>query len=179
MIPFMATFIGTLALGLDSGIVIGIAVNLMFVLYATARPKTKIIHTKIHNRNLLLVVPDQSLIFSAAENFKYRVLKHANAIKTSFYSDDGISTNIVSSDTISVVIISGEFVGTIDSTVAKYLQSIAADLTAMNKVTLFWNWKRQPTGVAWRLSRDLGERFHQADTIEQLLEVATVNTNIR
>lgn len=176
MVPFVATFIGTLALGLDSGIVIGIAVNLLFVLYATSRPRTKIIRTKIHNRNLLLVVPDQSLIFSAAENFKYRVLKHANAITSSVYADDGITPNNVSSDTISVVIISGEYVGTIDSTVAKYLQSIAADLRAVNKVVLFWNWKRQPTGVAWRLSHELGQQFHEADTIEKLLESANINT---
>lgn len=150
--------------------------NLLFILYATARPRTEIVHTKIHQYNVLIVEPDQSLVYSAAENLKYRVMKHAmgsaKPSTTAVYRDDELALD---GQKVSMVVINGVNVRTIDMTVAKYLESIANELRLVNKTILFWNWKPQPTGAAWRLSEELGKLFRISDTIEELLAVESAN----
>lgn len=42
LIPAVVTFVSCLMLRLELGIVIGIAVNLLFLLYASARPSVKV-----------------------------------------------------------------------------------------------------------------------------------------
>jgi MFS superfamily sulfate permease-like transporter len=42
LIPMAVTFIAGLVLGLDYGMLIGIGVNLMFILYNSARPKVQV-----------------------------------------------------------------------------------------------------------------------------------------
>jgi len=42
LIPMAVTFVAGLALGLDYGMLIGIGVNLMFILYNAARPKVRV-----------------------------------------------------------------------------------------------------------------------------------------
>lgn len=137
LIPFVATMVACLLLGLDYGIVLGIVVNLAFILYATARPHTAIRTVVVHGSSqrgpyahikrraadndddddaavdddgdghngdddaaendnvaandghnvrhddddvddvcLLVVQPDQSLVFSAAEHLRAKVLRH-------------------------------------------------------------------------------------------------------
>lgn len=38
LLPFLVTFIACLVLGVEVGILVGIAVNLLFILYSSARP---------------------------------------------------------------------------------------------------------------------------------------------
>jgi len=42
LIPMTVTFVAGLTLGLDYGMLIGIGVNLMFILYNSARPKVQV-----------------------------------------------------------------------------------------------------------------------------------------
>jgi len=42
LIPMTVTFVAGLALGLDYGMLIGIGVSLMFILYNSARPKVQV-----------------------------------------------------------------------------------------------------------------------------------------
>lgn len=42
LIPMVVTFVAGLALGLDYGMLIGISINLMFILYNSARPKVQV-----------------------------------------------------------------------------------------------------------------------------------------
>jgi len=42
LIPLVVTFVAGLALGLDYGMLIGIGINLMFILYNAARPKVQV-----------------------------------------------------------------------------------------------------------------------------------------
>ena len=45
------TFIACLILGLDYGMLIGIGVNLLFILYTSARPKLKVRDLTVSNIN--------------------------------------------------------------------------------------------------------------------------------
>jgi MFS superfamily sulfate permease-like transporter len=49
LIPMAVTFVACLGVGLDCGMLIGTGVNLMFILYNSARPKFKV-------RNLIVSI---------------------------------------------------------------------------------------------------------------------------
>lgn len=44
------------------------------------------------------------------------------------------------------------------------------ELNLNEKTILFWNWRSQPTGVAWRLGSDFGKLFKKTDTLDELIE---------
>lgn len=58
-IPFVATFAFSLWLGLEYGILVGIAINILFTLYNTSRPNVTFEVQKVNGREVLLVTPDQ------------------------------------------------------------------------------------------------------------------------
>ncbi|GAB0100397.1 sodium-independent sulfate anion transporter [Sergentomyia squamirostris] len=155
VVPFMVTLMSCLILGLEYGIVIGVAVNLLFVLYITARPNTDHNVRKIMDTETLILTPDQSLVFSAAENFKYKVLKYT----------------LNAPNTIHLIIVNGHYVQSIDVTVAMNLNSLVADLKLLGKSIVFWNWPRQAVGLAWRLSPEFGALFKRNDNIEDLVKL--------
>jgi solute carrier family 26 (sodium-independent sulfate anion transporter), member 11 len=47
LIPLYATFIASLIIGLDYGMIIGIGVNVLFIFYEAARPKLSIEATTV------------------------------------------------------------------------------------------------------------------------------------
>lgn len=102
ILPLIGALIACLLLGLEYGILIGVALNIVYVLYSTSRPNMEIYVKSVHNQDILMVTPDQSLVFSSAENVKYKILKTA-----------------LNNDNINFIIVNGQYVQTIDATVAK------------------------------------------------------------
>lgn len=90
-------------MGLEYGILIGVLINVLFVLYTTARPKIGITVQMVFNQYVLIVVPDQSLVFSAAEHTKDKILRHVDR----------------NSENVDIIVIDGNYVQFIDVTVAK------------------------------------------------------------
>uniref|UniRef100_A0A1B0DCH0 SLC26A/SulP transporter domain-containing protein n=1 Tax=Phlebotomus papatasi TaxID=29031 RepID=A0A1B0DCH0_PHLPP len=155
VLPFMVTLIACLLLGLEYGIVIGVGVNILFVLYSTARPSTPHDIRKISDTEVLVVSPDQSLVFSAAENFKYKVLKYT----------------LNAPDTLSLIVLNGHYVQSIDFTAAMNLNTLVGDLKIMGKSLVFWNWPRQCVGLAWRISPEFGALFKRTDNLDDLVKL--------
>ncbi|XP_055691983.1 sodium-independent sulfate anion transporter-like isoform X2 [Lutzomyia longipalpis] len=155
VVPFLVTLLSCLILGLEYGIVIGVGVNLLFVLYTTARPNTTRDVCKIIDTEILVVSPDQSLVFSAAEHFKYKVLKYA----------------VNAPDAVSLIVINGHYVQSIDVTVAMNLNSLVGDLKILGKSVLFWNWPRQTVALAWRLSPEFGALFKRVENMDDLVKL--------
>lgn len=77
IIPFLATFVVSLLLGLEFGILAGVAINFIMTLYTTSRPHIDFDHEKANDTDVLVVTPDQSLMYSSAEYFKSAVIKKA------------------------------------------------------------------------------------------------------
>lgn len=150
IVPFVVTIVACLFLGLEYGILAGIGINIIFILFSTARPNSKIEILKIRDQEVLYIIPDQSLVFSAAEPIRNTILK--SAIKND----------------ASLIVIDGSFINTIDVTVASNLKSVVDDLIILKKVVVFWNWQKQPIGVAWRWSSAFGKLFRNGDSIEEL-----------
>lgn len=63
LIPAFATFFGCLFWALEYGILVGVGVQILFVLYNIARPRVKVYMRKVNNIPYLLVVPDRALVF--------------------------------------------------------------------------------------------------------------------
>lgn len=103
MIPLLVTLITCLLLGLEIGILFGVICNAVFVLYSTSRPDIDFKLEKISDAEILVVTPNQSLMYSSAEYFKASVAKMAIATYPSS----------------KMVLIRGEFIQHIDSTVVK------------------------------------------------------------
>ncbi|KAF2888473.1 hypothetical protein ILUMI_17701 [Ignelater luminosus] len=71
LIPTFATFILCLGIGVEYGILVGVGINMVFLLYPSARP-TMSVEKKIsrHNVEYILITPGNSLYFPAIEFIK-------------------------------------------------------------------------------------------------------------
>lgn len=107
IIPYTATFVMSLLKGLEYGILLGVGINALFTLFDTSRPNITYKVEKFDEQDVLVVTPDQSLIYSSAEHFKSTVVRKA----TTVYS------------TAILVVINGTSISFIDSTVAKVRES--------------------------------------------------------
>lgn len=159
-LPFAVTIVACLFLGLEFGILIGMASHLLFVLYNTSRPDLQCECIEVGSagdgvQQVILVTPDQNLYFSAAEYVKSKVLKAVAAHPDA-----------------STVVVHGHYVNYMDATMATNLKSLVDDCCVLNKGVLFWNWQRQPTGVAIRMTAELKLLFKSAPTLDSLLQMA-------
>lgn len=97
LIPLTATLISALLLNLEYGILIGLATNMVFLLYTSARPKLDIEQT---SSNIYTVKLSTGLQFAAAEYVRETILQKCNTER-------------------STIVIDGKYVRHIDATVAK------------------------------------------------------------
>ncbi|XP_033611674.1 sodium-independent sulfate anion transporter-like isoform X4 [Cryptotermes secundus] len=153
LIPMAVTFVACLGVGLDCGMLIGIAVNLMFILYNSARPKVKVRSLTIETEEVLLVTPEQGLVFPAAEYirdvvFRYCLTKESNVI----------------------VVLEGTNVHHIDSTVAKNMTLLVEDLNIRKQKIVFWNWKHSAEVVCRGIDAKMSKYFSYEDNLECLLQ---------
>ncbi|KAJ8984676.1 hypothetical protein NQ317_015767 [Molorchus minor] len=129
LIPAIATFLSCLFLRLEIGIVIGIGINVVFLLYATARPSVHV--EKVTGSygcdgcDYLLITPDRSLTFPSVEYVRALVSKA------------GVKQG---SSSIPVVIDARHIQGA-DFTAAKGIKSLIEDFHKRNQPILFYNLK--------------------------------------
>ncbi|CAD7084099.1 unnamed protein product [Hermetia illucens] len=154
IIPFIVTVITCLFLGLELGIVCGIVLSLAFVLFETSRPKIYILNETFDIYDMLIVKPSQNLIFSSAEYMKDRIIENVMKMEGK----------------LKFVIVDGEMIRAIDSTVALNLRSLCDDLKLLDCEIVFWNWKRQSAGVAYRLSKSFGSLFQTGNDYHEIIK---------
>ncbi|XP_018357911.1 PREDICTED: sodium-independent sulfate anion transporter-like isoform X4 [Trachymyrmex cornetzi] len=123
LVPLIVTLLCCLAISLEYGMIIGIAVNLILLLYFAARPGLLIEERIVDGLTVLFVSPKQSLSFPAAEYLRERVMSWCDKRPISL-----------------PVVIEGRHVLRIDATVAKNLALLLSDLITRNQKIIFWNW---------------------------------------
>ncbi|XP_052750495.1 sodium-independent sulfate anion transporter-like [Galleria mellonella] len=131
IIPAVVTFGACLVTRLELGIVIGIAVNLVFLLYASARPAVKVTHA-ISRDGISHVVAtvDRSLSFPSAE-FVRRALRKAAA----------------SAPAAAPLVLDATHVQAADFTAAKGIKSLIEDFHVRGQTIIFYNVKPSLAGV--------------------------------
>ncbi|XP_065371266.1 sodium-independent sulfate anion transporter-like [Calliphora vicina] len=154
LIPGVVAFIACLVLPLEIGILIAIGVNLLFILYHSARPKVSLetIETTEGIRFLKLT-PDRCLIFPSVEFVRNLILK------------SGAKTSLP-------VVVDCTYVYGADYTAAKVICSMIQDFKLRNQKIIFFNLKPSVVHIFEGLNCKLSLCYN-VDCLMQELRKAT------
>ncbi|XP_018571663.1 sodium-independent sulfate anion transporter isoform X1 [Anoplophora glabripennis] len=146
-----ATFIACLVLALEIGILIGVGINLLFILYHAARPKISV--EKLRSAggiDYLMLTPDRCLIFPSVDYVRNLVTKQS--IRQG----------------IPVVIDCSHIYGA-DYTAATVVESLTQDFAARDQPLFFYNLKPSVSSVFEGLSPKDFVVFYNEDEVDELL----------
>ncbi|XP_057666058.1 sodium-independent sulfate anion transporter [Diorhabda carinulata] len=147
-----ATFIACLALALEIGILVGIGINILFILYHAARPKITVEKLRSRDNNeYLMLTPDRCLIFPSVDYVRNLVTKHSLR--------QGIP-----------VIIDCSHIYGADYTAATVVEILTQDFAARNQPLFFFNLKPSVCAVFEGLAPKDFVVFYNEDQIDQLLK---------
>ncbi|KAL0123340.1 hypothetical protein PUN28_005701 [Cardiocondyla obscurior] len=83
LIPGLGTFIACLVLQLEIGILCGVGINILFILYHAARPKISVEKLKTHHGiEYLMLTPDRCLIFPSVDYVRNLVTKYSRRVES-------------------------------------------------------------------------------------------------
>lgn len=126
LVPAAATFLGCLLWRLEVGILIGVSINVLFLLYSSARPTVQVDKFKSEwGYEYVVITPDRSLAFPSVEYLR------------SVVSKAGVKQG---NSSIPVVIDSRHVQGA-DFTAAKGIKSLIEDFVQRKQLLLFYNLK--------------------------------------
>ncbi|XP_022908679.2 sodium-independent sulfate anion transporter isoform X1 [Onthophagus taurus] len=152
LLPGMATFIACLLLPLEYGILIGVGLNLVFILYHAARPKILVERSTSRNGiDYLMLTPDRCLIFPSVDYVRRLVTKHS--IRQG----------------VPVVIDCSHIYGA-DFTAAQVVETLTKDFAARDQPLYFYNLKPSVCAVFEGLSPKEFVVVYDQDQLENLLK---------
>ncbi|XP_043479223.1 sodium-independent sulfate anion transporter [Leptopilina heterotoma] len=126
LIPGIGTFIACLVLQLEIGILFGIGLNVLFILYHAARPKISVEKlSSRHGIEYLMLTPDRCLIFPSVDYVRNLVTK---------YSCRGSSV-------LTPVVIDCSHIYGADFTAATVIETLTKDFAARGQPLFFFNLK--------------------------------------
>ncbi|XP_068084197.1 sodium-independent sulfate anion transporter [Anabrus simplex] len=128
LIPAFATFLACLWLGVEIGIVIGIAVDIAFLLYFNARPRVLVEKVTISGGlEYILVTPSAGLLFPAVDFVREAVAKASNP-------EDEEGANLT-------VVVNCKHMHRADFTAAQGIQALIQDFRKRNRHVVFHSLK--------------------------------------
>uniref|UniRef100_A0A8D8AEW3 Sodium-independent sulfate anion transporter n=2 Tax=Culex pipiens TaxID=7175 RepID=A0A8D8AEW3_CULPI len=152
LIPGLSTFIACLALPLEMGILVGVGLNVIFILYHAARPKISVERlTSPGGTEYLIITPDRCLIFPSVDYVRNLVTKHS--IRQSL-----------------PVVIDCSHVYGADYTAATVIDSITADFTKRDQPLFFYNLKPSVCAVFEGLSPVDFVVYYREEHLDDLLK---------
>ncbi|XP_044759831.1 sodium-independent sulfate anion transporter-like [Coccinella septempunctata] len=132
LIPATATFLGCLLLRLEVGIILGIAINIMFLLYQSARPSVRVEKsTTPSGCDYLLITPDRSLAFPSVEYVRNTVSK----------------AGIKQGSSSIPVVVDARHIQAADYTAANGIKSLIDDFYQRNQAIIFFNLKPRVSSI--------------------------------
>ncbi|XP_061387889.1 sodium-independent sulfate anion transporter [Musca vetustissima] len=154
VIPLAVTSAVCLFWSLEYGMVCGIAVNAVFILYKSARPQIQIDLEKINGLAVGIVQVKENLCYSSAEYLKSKLIKFVAT------QGDGV---------VKMVIVKGDEITNIDSTVAMNIISLKEDLGMLGCQLICWNWNYEAAGVVCRLHPKERTMFKFSKSLEDVV----------
>ncbi|XP_076646094.1 sodium-independent sulfate anion transporter [Halictus rubicundus] len=125
LIPALATFLCCLFIRLEIGIVIGIGINVLFLLYASARPSLRVHkNTSVNGCEYLVITPDRSLVFPSVEYVRAVISKQGTKQGTAV-----------------PVVIDSTHIQAADFTAAKGVKNLTEDFSKRGQPLIFYNLK--------------------------------------
>lgn len=158
LIPFSVTLVSSLLIGLEYGILIGIASNLLFILYSSARPSIEIEREKLPQGDVFIVTPSRSLQFPSAEYLREKVIQGCYYPKTT-------------------VVLNGKYINNVDATVAKNFKVLADDLLLREQNIIFWNFKINVINICKGVDQKLTDYFKEGN-LQDIVENLSVNNTV-
>uniref|UniRef100_A0A336MYE0 CSON006347 protein n=2 Tax=Culicoides sonorensis TaxID=179676 RepID=A0A336MYE0_CULSO len=159
LIPGIACFLACLILPLEIGILVGIGVNMVFVLYHAARPK---IHMEKRCTSkatkYLLITPDRCLIFPSVDYVRNLINKQGIRLQTPVVID---CTHIYGAD----------------YTAAKAIEVLLQDFESRNQPIFFLNLKPSVANVFEGAELDF-HVFYTYEILEQAIDDTKCDSNI-
>ncbi|XP_011192448.1 sodium-independent sulfate anion transporter [Zeugodacus cucurbitae] len=137
LIPGLGAFIACIVLPVQIGILVGMAINIVFILYSAARPKLRIETLEASNGiKYLMLTPDRCLIFPSVEFVRNVINKHSRK------------------STLPVVIDCTYIYGA-DFTAAKVVSMLIKDFETRNQKLYFYNLQARVSQVFEGLNKGL------------------------
>ncbi|KAL9898449.1 sodium-independent sulfate anion transporter [Glossina fuscipes fuscipes] len=137
LIPGLATFVACLVLPLQLGILVGIGINILFILYHAARPRLRVETLSTSNDiKYLMLTPDRCLIFPSVEFVRNVITKQGRK------------------STLPVVIDCTHIYGA-DYTAAKVVSTMIGDFEDRQQKLYFFNLQPRVAQVFESLHKDL------------------------
>uniref|UniRef100_A0A2H8TMS2 Sodium-independent sulfate anion transporter n=1 Tax=Melanaphis sacchari TaxID=742174 RepID=A0A2H8TMS2_9HEMI len=153
LIPGLGTFFACLLLHMEIGILIGVGLNLISILYHAARPKLSIkVNTTRSGINYLMMTPDRCLIFPSVDYVRKIIIKHS------------LKQNLP-------VVIDCSHIYGADFTAAKVIELLTIDFSRRGQLLFFYNLKPSLVNVFEGVRpKDFNIRlFYEFREIDQLL----------
>nr|CAD7411144.1 unnamed protein product [Timema poppensis] len=173
LIPAIATFLSCLFIRLELGIVIGIGINILFLLYASARPSVHVekvtsgsicsyqftlseshIFQSSSGCEYLLITPDRSLVFPSVEYVRNLVTK----------------AGMKEGSSCTPVVIDSRHIQGADFTAAKGIKSLIEDFVKRNQPILFYNLKPSVVEVFQGVQPKEFKHCHNEAELNELLK---------
>lgn len=152
LIPGLAAFIACLVLPLEIGILVGIGINILFILYHASRPKIHMEKAITPNKCIkyLLLTPDRCLIFPSVDYVRNLINKQ------------GLRTQVP-------VVIDCTHIYGADFTAAKVVETLVKDFNTRRQPIIFFNLKPSVCGVFEGVSLDF-KLYYDYEALELAIE---------
>lgn len=153
LMPGLGTFMACLILPLEIGLLIGIGINVILILYHAARPKVVVEVLKSSaGIDYMMITPDRCLIFPSAEYIRNLVNDHC--LRHHEYP----------------VVIDGSHIYAADFTVANVIKSLLNDFKNRNQLILFYNLKSSVYFLLESLSTSPLVVYYEKEQLDKLLQ---------
>ncbi|XP_076289246.1 sodium-independent sulfate anion transporter [Lasioglossum baleicum] len=165
LIPALATFLCCLFIRLEIGIVIGIGINVLFLLYASARPSLRVHkNTSVNGCEYLVITPDRSLVFPSVEYVRAVISKQGTKQGTAV-----------------PVVIDSTHIQAADFTAAKGVKNLTEDFSKRGQPLIFYNLKPSVIeifkGVKPSVLRCSSNEHELNDSLKELSNVSAATAN--
>ncbi|KAL6255982.1 hypothetical protein P5V15_013218 [Pogonomyrmex californicus] len=155
LIPGVGTFIACLVLQLEIGILCGIGINILFILYHAARPKISIEKLKTgHGIEYLMLTPDRCLIFPSVDYVRNLVTKYSRRAES-------VATPVV---------IDCSHIYGADYTAATVIEILTKDFAKRGQPLFFYNLKPSVYAVFEGVEPTDFVVYYNQETLDDLLK---------
>ncbi|XP_044252765.1 sodium-independent sulfate anion transporter-like [Tribolium madens] len=153
LVPFFVTLVFCLVLGIEFGILIGVCVDILFLLYRTARPK--VVFDYIHNENqtnYVKITPTSAILFPSVEYIREKIMQNSEIQNVKY----------------TFLVFDCQRVNKLDFTAAKSLSALLSDLSKMQKQVIFYRSQKAVVKIMTKVTEG-GVKI--AETEENLYEI--------